>query len=149
MCCRVREQGSSQVIRKKAKRKKHLRQEVPDPDSLSHARTHTDLVGVNSLPVQWAADWHISSVYVNGEETFGILVSTGACQPEDMILWLLCWNHLQTHTQNSVSHSWNREQPPPPHDWWRHTETHFLRELVDMRLCKKAYCAWNGDVNPW
>lgn len=67
---------------------------------LTHTRIHTqtDLVWVDVFPVQWAADWHVSCVDVDGEETFGILVSTGARQSKDMVYLLLCWNNLKkTH----------------------------------------------------
>lgn len=57
--------------------------------------TNTNLVRLDGLTVQWATNWHVSRLHVNGEETFGILVGTGARQSENVVSGLLCWNHLQ------------------------------------------------------
>lgn len=114
------------------RREKSIHTNTTSTGSNKGTDKHTDLVEGNGLPVQWAADWHVSCFQVNGEETFGILVSTGACQSEDMVPWLLCWNHLQTHTHSlttrtivSVSHLILSQ----PISW--------SKELVNYCFCKK------------
>lgn len=103
---------------------------------LWHHRRLTDLVWIDDLSVQWASDWHISCVYVNSKETFGVLVRASSCQSENMVPRLLCWNHLQakTHTASqSFAHL-------------SFKSSHFLHDIVLITVLTWDYSCQH---HPW
>lgn len=128
-----------------------------ETQQLYYTPTHTHLVGVNSLSVQWAADRHISSLHVNGEETFGILIGTGSRQLKDMVPRLVCWNHLQTHT--TINDTFNRKLFLFSSPWFlRQKANHlyfgshwipfFISNLIACIWADRTHWAWNSDKDP-